>query len=134
MRRSPAEEGERWLEQAEADLHWAEHLRDHGAYHLACFLSQQVAEKALKGYLYAQGEETVPGRSVERLCARSSEYDETFAKERREWGVLDGYYLPTRYPNTLPESIPARVYSETAAREAVRLATEVVEFVRSCLS
>jgi len=46
------------------------------------------------------------------------------------WSILDGYYVPTRYPNSLPDSIPARVYTADAAREAVRLATEVVEFVR----
>ena len=69
MRNEPLEEGRRWLWQAQEDLHWARHLAQEGAYHLACFLSQQVAEKALKAFLYAQGEELVIGRSVERLCA-----------------------------------------------------------------
>jgi HEPN domain-containing protein len=45
------------------------------------------------------------------------------------WAILDGYDVPTRYPNTLPDSIPARVYTEPAAREAVALAAEVVRFV-----
>lgn len=40
MRKSPLAEGKRWLAQATADLHWAEHL--------ARFLSQQVTEKARK--------------------------------------------------------------------------------------
>lgn len=44
--------------------------------------------------------------------------------------ILDGYYVPTRYPNSLPDSIPARVYTRDAAREAVGLAEEVVEFVK----
>ena len=36
---------------------------------------------------------------------------------------------PTRYPNSIPDSIPARVYTADAAREAVRLAREVVAYV-----
>jgi len=61
MRRKPLEEGLRWLRQAQEDLHWAQHLAEQGAYHLACFLAQQVAEKAIKGFLYGQGEEIVLG-------------------------------------------------------------------------
>ena len=66
MRRSHREEGGRWLEQAFEDLKWAHHLTREGAFHLACFLAQQVAEKALKAFLYTQGEEIVLGHSVER--------------------------------------------------------------------
>jgi HEPN domain-containing protein len=47
MRDEPLEEGRRWLRQAQEDLRWARHLAQEGAYHLACFLSQQVAEKAV---------------------------------------------------------------------------------------
>ncbi len=31
------------------------------------------------------------------------------------WTILDGYYVPTRYPNSLPDSIPARVFTREAA-------------------
>ncbi|RLA85570.1 MAG: DNA-binding protein [Deltaproteobacteria bacterium] len=130
MRRNPVEEGKRWLEQASEDLYWAKDLAERGGYHIACFLAQQVAEKALKAFLYAMGEEVVLGHSVERLCRDASEFDNSFSEKLGRWSILDGYYVPTRYPNSLPDSIPARVYTADAAREAVRLATEVVEFVR----
>lgn len=134
MRREAAEEGERWIAQAEEDLKWARDLAERGGYHIACFLSQQVGEKALKGFLYAQGKEIVLGHSVERLCQYASEYEQKFLEKLKIWSILDGYYVPTRYPNTLPDSIPAKVYTEKAAREAVNLAQEVVEFVKSKLS
>jgi HEPN domain-containing protein len=51
MRRSPLDEGRRWLEQAEEDLRWAKHLARRGGYHIACFLAQQVGEKAPKAFL-----------------------------------------------------------------------------------
>lgn len=130
MRRSPAEEGKRWLDQASEDLRWAQDLARRGGYHIACFLAQQVAEKALKAFLYAIGEEVVLGHSVNRLCDEASRHDESFAEKGRRWSILDGYYVPTRYPNSLPDGIPAEVYTADAAKEAVELATEVVEFVR----
>ncbi|RLA93519.1 MAG: DNA-binding protein [Deltaproteobacteria bacterium] len=132
MRRSPAEEGKRWLDQASEDLRWAQDLARRGGYHIACFLAQQVAEKALKAFLYAMGEEVVLGHSVNRLCDEASRHDESFAEKGRRWSILDGYYVPTRYPNSLPDGIPAEVYTADAAKEkeAVGLAAEVVEFVR----
>ncbi len=64
MRGDPRREGRRWLDQAQVDLQWARHLNEQGAYYLVCFLAQQAAEKALKAFLYAQGEELVVGHSV----------------------------------------------------------------------
>ena len=129
MRRSPREEGRRWLEQATEDLRWADHLAVQGGYHIACFLAQQVGEKALKAFLYAAGEEVVLGHSVERLCADAVHHDAAFAERGRRGAILDGFYVPARYPNSLPDSIPARIYTEDAAREAVRLAREIVTHV-----
>jgi len=133
MRKSALEEGRRWLEQAKEDLKWAKELARLGGYHLACFLAQQVAEKALKGYLYGQGEEVVLGHSVERLCEAASSYDPRFTEKWRIWATLDAYYVPTRYPNAVPDSIPARIYTESIAKEAVSLAEEVVHFVEEAL-
>lgn len=56
------------MEQAESDLRWAKLLAGTGGYDVACFLSQQVAEKAIKAFLYAQGEELVFSHAV-KGCA-----------------------------------------------------------------
>ena len=130
MRREAEEEGKRWLEQAAEDLKWGADLAERGGYNIACFLAQQVGDKALKAFLYARGEEIVIGHSVERLCNSASNYDGEFSKKARSWAILDGYYVPTRYPNSLPDSIPAKVYTRDAAKEAVRLAEEIVVFVK----
>lgn len=129
MRRNPSEEGLRWLEQAREDLRWTEHLAGQGGYRIACFLAQQVAEKALKAFLYAQGEELVIGHSVERLCHSAVRFDSFFAQQVKRWTILDAFYVTTRYPHSVPDSIPARVYTQEAALEAVRLAQEVVRTV-----
>lgn len=134
MRKTPRAEGQRWLEQAQADLGWAQHLAQAGAYYLVCFLAQQVAEKALKAFLYLQGEELVLGHSVRQLCAHAAEYDPQFARNLDDWGILDSYYIPTRYPNGLPDDIPARVYNRQAAEGALGLAQAVVAKVESTVA
>jgi HEPN domain-containing protein len=123
-------EGRLWLEQAEADRQGAQLLLEGGSYHLACFVSQQVAEKALKAFLYARGEEVVIGHSVEALARWAAEYDVEFEALREAVAPLDAYYIPTRYPNGLPNTIPARVYTRSAAQETVRMADQVLDLVR----
>jgi HEPN domain-containing protein len=133
MRRDPRSEGLRWLEQAEADRHGAQLLFDGGSYHLTCFVAQQVAEKALKAFLYAQGEELVVDHSVEALCRWAAEFDDAFQELRELVAPLDGYYIPTRYPNGLPDSIPARVYTRPIATEVLHLTDTVLALVRQKL-
>jgi HEPN domain-containing protein len=134
MRLDAHNQGERWLAQAEADRHGAQLLFDGQSYHLACFVAQQIAEKALKAFLYAQGEEFVTGHSVESLARRAAEYDPDFAALRDDIAPLDAYYIPTRYPNGLPDSIPARVFTRTAAEETLRMADHALAFVTARLA
>lgn len=134
MKRDARSEGLRWLEQAEADRKGVQLLLDGGSYHLACFVAQQVAEKTLKAFIYTQGEEFVMGHSVEALSRWAAEYDPDFEELRPEVAPLDGYYIPTRYPNSLPDSIPARVYTRTVAEETARLADLLLGLVREKLS
>lgn len=93
------------------------------------FFSPANWGKALKGFLYAKGEEIVIGHSIERLCSLAAKFDKIFRSKVKTWSILDGYYVPMRYPNSLPDSIPARVYTSKAASEAVGLAGEIVAFV-----
>ena len=134
MRRDSLSEAQRWLSQAKEDLRWADHLAKAGANHLACFLAQQVTEKALKAFLYAQGEEIVIGQSVTRLCRAAAGFETKFEKKANTWSLLDSYYIPTRYPNGLPDGIPAEVFTQTAAQDAVAMAREAVEFVDTLLN
>ena len=129
MRKPPREEAKRWLEQAREDLKWAQRLATEGGYHIACFLAQQIAEKALKAFLYAQGEMNVFGHAVSVLASRAAQYEKNIEEKVADWATLDGYYIPTRYPNGLPDGIPARVYNQKIAQEAVSLASDVINTV-----
>jgi HEPN domain-containing protein len=131
MRNQPQSEGRRWLAQAEVDLSWCRHLYEQGAHYLVCFLAQQVAEKALKAFLYAQGEDVVVGHSVHQLCTRAARYDRRFAEHVDQWAILDSFYIPTRYPNGLPDDIPANVYTREASTAALAHAAAAVQTVQT---
>jgi HEPN domain-containing protein len=131
MRKSHEEEGVRWLEQAEEDLITANYLMEKERYYMVCFLSQQIVEKSLKAYLYFKGEELVIGHSVQELCEWAERFDREFAETKEKIAILDSYYMPTRYPNSLPSSIPAKVFRKVPAEEALKLAKEVFELVKN---
>ena len=70
------------------------------------------------------------GHSVERRCSEASQHFPGIAKRAERWSMLDGYYIATRYPNSWPGSIPARVYNRDAAEGALKLAEELVSFAK----
>lgn len=131
--RKPAHEGRRWLKQAEHDLEAARYNRQGGFHAVACFYAQQAAERALKAFLFAQGELVVIGNSVAELCQGCAGYEERFRELTGRIGKLDRFYIPTRYPDGLPGGVPAEVYGEEDASEAIALASETVEVVRGLL-
>lgn len=135
MKPSPHEESRRWLEQARAEAKVATDNLGLGHHFHVCYVSQQVAEKALKAHLYGQGEELVYGHSVDELCGWAGRYDPEFLKARDDLKVLDTYYIATRYPNGLaPGAIPARAFGRRQAEEAVALAERVVALVSAKLN
>lgn len=123
-------EAKRWLEQAAEDLTSAEILFQNARYYLVCFLSQQIVEKALKAVLYHDGEDLVLGHSVRNLIERVSSIDIKFKELKDKLPILDSYYIPTRYPNGLPDGIPADVFTQEAAKNALELAKSTVESVQ----
>lgn len=124
-------EAERWFRQSEHDLDDARYARDGKRWNLACFLTQQAAEKAIKAVIYNHGAEAAWGHSIAELCRDAAETDPDFESLRISASPLDKYYIPTRYPNGLPGGIPAEAFDEDDARRALELATHVIDFVRN---
>ncbi|MBC7248597.1 MAG: HEPN domain-containing protein [Actinobacteria bacterium] len=129
MQPDPRREYERWIRQARHDLDDAEFNAQGGRYHLACFLSQQAAEKAIKAYLYLQGHQVVWGHSAAELVGDAATGDMEFAALKDRASLLDRFYIPTRYPNGLPGGIPSEAFNAKDAEEAVRAAGEIITFV-----
>ena len=47
---------------------------------------------------------------------------------------LDKLYIPTRYPNGLPDSTPAEVYTREEAEDAMRIARELITGVTALMA
>lgn len=129
MQPDPRAEGLRWLEQSRHDLEDARYTSSGARYNLTCFLSQQAAEKALKGFLILRGEESPRGHSVADLCERAAEFDSAFRALQEDAGRLDVFYIPTRYPNGLPGGLPAKAFGVEDAERAIRQAGQIIEAV-----
>lgn len=128
-----AGEGARWFRQAEQDLQDAQFTREGGRFNLACFLSQQAAEKAIKAYLYHRGAEDVWGHSLIDLCEDAKIFEMFFDTVKSEARQLDKYYYITRYPEFLPGGTPSEAFDRVDADRAIELSQIVVEFVRERL-
>ncbi len=115
-------EADRWLKQAENDLDFARLGLREGFHAQVCFLAQQSAEKAVKAIGYLLGERTVLGHSVAVLAERYAERVPELTDLRDHAGVLDQYYIPTRYPNGLPGGFPFMAFTEEQGTKAVAAA------------
>ncbi len=127
-------EGARWLKQASRDISDARLAREHQRFSLACFMSQQAGEKAMKGYLYGKGAEDVWGHSLADLCEDAKALEALFDVLKSRAIYLDKYYNLTRYPNYLPGGIPADHFDDLEAERALELAEEVLSFVKERLA
>ncbi len=125
----PKKEFRRWFEQASRDLDDARFLREGGRHHLACFLSQQAAEKALKAFLHWKGHEVVWGHSVAELLQDCGGENPDFLLLRPKGSLLDRFYIPTRYPNGLPGGIPSEAFLPEDSEAAIEAASEILRKV-----
>ncbi len=124
-----AREAERWFAQAGHDIADARFCARGGRHALACFLSQQAGEKAVRGYLHRNGAEDVWGHSLSDLCEDAMAFEPAFDAIKSTAALLDKYYTMTRYPTGLPGGIPAEAYDEIDSSRAIAVAEEVISFV-----
>ena len=123
-------EAARWLQTAEEDLAAACSLRTNGHYAQCCFLCQQAAEKALKALWFAVDADPW-GHSVQKLISglpaetRLSDWNSLLHTA----GQLDRLYIPTRYPNGIPDLTPGQTYFEEDADTAVGAARQILAAV-----
>ncbi len=122
-----------WFKQAERDLGQAKRSQEDGLHEWACFAAQQAAEKAVKAWHLYLGQEAW-GHVIAKLMREISSIcpvpDELIEKAQ----VLDGFYIPPRYPNGFPEGAPFEHYSRLQSSQAINYASEILEYVRARLA
>ena len=130
-------EGDRWLKTANEDFATAQILMKNEKYAHACFHSQQAAEKAIKAVFYYNDCEPW-GHSIVTLIDSLSDISEellnTFSDIRSTAVKLDRFYIPTRYPNGLPGTIPSEAFTKEDALEAISSAQNIIDRVTLIIS
>jgi len=120
----------RWYLQGTRDARTAQRNADNGDYEVACFLNQQAAEKILKGFLYLKGERPVIGHATLKLSERCTKYNSRFQTIQDACRELDIFYLPTRYPNGIPEGVPYEYFSSSHAEKAAKAYESILAIIR----
>jgi HEPN domain-containing protein len=120
-----------WFTQAIRDLEQARASQRDGRHEWACFAAEQAAEKAVKALHLALGQEAW-GHTIAKLLSELPLTVEPLLVEKGR--VLDNLYVPTRYANGHPEGAPFEHYGPLQSDEAIRHASEIVEFVRARLA
>ena len=114
-----------WLRQAQDDLRAARLLQEGGQAAQACFLAQQVGEKAIKALLAADDRD-LRSHSLKALL---QELDQAHAQRwQRQARVLDKLYAPTRYPDALGDELPADVFGPEDGTSALQAAEELLDW------
>ena len=121
----------RWLMTAEEDLAAAQTLSDHEMFAIACFHAQQAAEKSIKAIWHFEDEDPW-GHSVKKLIddfPRKNELPD-LSELNDSASLLDKYYIPTRYPNGLPDLTPGQVYTKSDAALGLDAAYRFIELCK----
>jgi HEPN domain-containing protein len=117
-----------WSAQAQSDLEQAKSSQRGGRHEWACFAAQQSAEKAVEALHLSKGQEAW-GHVIARLLRELPlEVPEDLIDRAK---VLDNFYVPTRYANGHPEGPPFEHYGKLQSEDAIRYASEILEFVRN---
>lgn len=120
---------EKWLKFCNEDLRAADATLKDNVYSAVCFHAQQAAEKAIKAILLAKLGKVPRDHSVLRLAEMSGD-KELFELHKEELEFLDMFYVPTRYPDALPGSLPEGLPNKEDAGKAAFSAKKVVEFIK----
>ena len=128
-----AERSADWIKQAKRDLEMAKKARESGYYEWTCFIAQQAAEKAVKAVYQAQGGSAM-GHGIGSLIRGLEEKLHPTGEIIRSARMLDGYYIPSRYPDGMAHGSPADHFNREDADGAIRSAGEIVRFCENLLA
>jgi HEPN domain-containing protein len=126
-------EARRWLDQANEDLQAARVLHHGARFAQACFYCQQAAEKALKSLGWLHGLD-LWGHSLLQLRdqLRPLGFDVDRLNEA-DLVALDRFYIPTRYPNSVPDIIPQRAFVAADAAGGLAAAERIFTFAAALI-
>ena len=125
MQSSPEYNPSAWWEKAGEDELSTRAVLKEGAPSTGCFLSQQMAEKLLKGLLVFHGKEFLKVHDLLELETLLLEVEPSIQELHDDLKLLNRYYSETRYPGDYPE------FDVVECRGAFEAALRIKEFVFS---
>jgi len=127
----------RWFTTAEDDNDSAVILKENGKFAHSCFHAQQAGEKALKAVWYFADADPW-GHSIKKLIEDLNSVDlklyQRLESYTRMGMVLDRFYIPTRYPNGLPDITPDVAFTDEDADTCITYSKKILDEVRSILN
>src|SRR3972149_7034887 len=92
-----------WFYSANSDFQYAEvGLKEDKIFPQVAFLSQQIAEKFLKGYLVLNGNKPTRVHELPKILDECVKINPNLEKLRDACELLTGFYVETRYPPEIP--------------------------------
>ena len=119
-----------WLNQTESDLRWAHDTLKSGHFSQACFIAQQIGEKALKALALSRGVLSVRSYSILQIAQELGINGELEKAAK----LLDQYYIATRYPDAFAGGAPFQYFVHDQAKEAIVLAELILSFVKGSIA
>lgn len=112
---------------AKKDLQVAELLCASEMFAHACFHAQQAAAKAVRSVWRSENQD-LKSASIKRLVVEFP--GKAGIADLDKWAdaaaLLDKYYIPTRYPNGLPDLTPDEIYGKEDGRRGIEAARLLV--------
>ncbi|MCT0227275.1 HEPN domain-containing protein [Synechococcus sp. CS-1331] len=127
-----------WLHQAHSDLDLAAVSAAAGHHEWACFACHQAVEKALKALHLHHGQQAWGhglGRSWRELPpVVGAALSEALSDLEDRLRILDALYIPTRYPDSLPDGAPSDHFGRLQSDDAQRHARSIVDAITTALA
>ena len=127
-----------WLHQAQADLEQAQLSGGAGHHEWACFACHQAVETALKALHLSLGQQAW-GHGLGR-CYRdlppeaAAPLAEVVPDLEDRLRILDALYIPTRYPDSLPDGAPTDHFGRLQSEDAFCHARALVDAITAALA
>lgn len=118
------EDAERWLYFARDDLAAATAMPEARLFNHVCLHAQQCVEKALKAIIAERGVAPPKTHAITDLLTQMPA--DPVGTDRERITDLDVFYIPPRYPDALPGSLPDGLSGEVDAREALQVASDAL--------
>ncbi len=116
-----------WFESALSDFNYAQvGLKENEVYPQIAFLSQQIAEKYIKGFLVLNGVNIQKIHELPKLLDECVKFDTSLEELRDACELLTGFYIEVRYPPNIPD------YTKDEILEAfnnAKLIKEMIEVI-----